>query len=1000
MSFSFKDNFDKGLTVLALTGLVLALVLTWYGGEQIAQRDQAFSNSFPATIAKPKAGLLEESTFKLSRLTPGEISPLLGQAFFVRSEVDFKQLVKLQPDAAQLQELFPSGLQVQLPPEGSERFGDHSKPIRTVSSYIFIIENDRTRFQNMAVTHKVINTMAPYRAFLVQPGARFKLRLLHEHDEPQARLASSTHFASVKPWTRTFQIFPNKRNYLVITFYQEPNAAYNADLLEGALEIGFADDVLQRDRRDMITTFITIGVFLMIAFYNFSLFLQRREDIPSLVIAVMMVAILLRYLVTERIMPYSNLDEDIFGFAFIPTAALNIIVWLFFGFTYLVFEDVKSPFAMKLTAFASLGITLVVTINQGDTAFLGPYGELLFTLMPLTTMFALLGALSLGVFRQEQGAIIALIGTLLAFLAHALDFLKVVGALEVPIWLGQYGFAGLCVCLSLIVGNNFANTFRRTKLLSEDLREKNAKIIEQNQEIERKNAETRMAQDELITVQKRSIEELDRKVREKTRDIREILAHIKQGIFTFREDFQISEEHSDYLRELLGCNELAGRDMRDVLLSRSDLTANELNTISTVFEYSFGQDSDLGWEANRDAIRTEFLYKSDDGLRTFEADYSVIVDEDTQEVEKFLVALRDVTLLKQLEASAELKDREIGMLMEMLSNDLTKTRKFIERSLAKQADIQHLIDTYDLAPSEHFNELYRIYHTIKGNALSLGFVGISDAVHETEEKLKPLRYQHEAYHLRQFLLDSNRLFEFIRQYDALYHSKFEKILMDARNPDQGILFESFFEESVVSGLNKLAEGLGKQRPRLRIQNPQGFHVLGDEVEEIFGSVFNHIARNSIDHGIELPDERRQWGKPEFGTIYINVDYQKNRYLNLVYRDDGRGLNLRKIYQKAKDQQLLDEVESLEQLANMIFKPSFSTAERTTDISGRGVGMDAVKHYLESMGASIKLVLHTGNRTEQDIYESLAKTSRDEFIPFEFHIHFASIADPTPVDSAS
>ncbi|MEE8431659.1 MAG: chemotaxis protein CheA [Candidatus Desulfatibia sp.] len=114
------------------------------------------------------------------------------------------------------------------------------------------------------------------------------------------------------------------------------------------------------------------------------------------------------------------------------------------------------------------------------------------------------------------------------------------------------------------------------------------------------------------------------------------------------------------------------------------------------------------------------------------------------------------------------------------------------------------------------------------------------------------------------------------------------------------------------------------------------------VEEIYAPMV-HIIRNSIDHGMELPDERKAAGKPAKGTINLKA-YHKGGDIVIEIEDDGRGLNREKIWEKALSKGIVPAGEKLTEgeINNLIFHPGFSTAEKVTDVSGRGVGMDVVK----------------------------------------------------------
>ncbi len=119
----------------------------------------------------------------------------------------------------------------------------------------------------------------------------------------------------------------------------------------------------------------------------------------------------------------------------------------------------------------------------------------------------------------------------------------------------------------------------------------------------------------------------------------------------------------------------------------------------------------------------------------------------------------------------------------------------------------------------------------------------------------------------------------------------------------------------------------------------------------------HLVRNSADHGIESPDERIKQSKPEMGTIHINC-VEDNNDVVISIMDDGKGLDLEKIRQKAIEKELYTDKQlslmSEQQTYEIIFASGFSTAAKLTDVSGRGVGMDMVKSSVEAVGGKIEI----------------------------------------------
>jgi chemotaxis protein histidine kinase CheA len=127
------------------------------------------------------------------------------------------------------------------------------------------------------------------------------------------------------------------------------------------------------------------------------------------------------------------------------------------------------------------------------------------------------------------------------------------------------------------------------------------------------------------------------------------------------------------------------------------------------------------------------------------------------------------------------------------------------------------------------------------------------------------------------------------------------------------------------------------------------------IEEIADPLV-HIIRNSIDHGLEMEDERIERNKSREGTLKINARYEGNEIIICV-EDDGKGLNREKIIKKAREKGLLkSDPDSLKdkQIWNYIFEPGFSTAEKLSEISGRGVGLDVVKKNIDKLRGKIEI----------------------------------------------
>lgn len=170
-------------------------------------------------------------------------------------------------------------------------------------------------------------------------------------------------------------------------------------------------------------------------------------------------------------------------------------------------------------------------------------------------------------------------------------------------------------------------------------------------------------------------------------------------------------------------------------------------------------------------------------------------------------------------------------------------------------------------------------------------------------------------------------------------------------------------ESVVNRFPRMIRDLNK-----KLGKKMELHMTGEDTEldrtviDEIGDPLQHLLRNSADHGLESNEERIALGKDEVGHIYLDA-YQDGNNVNIEVRDDGAGINIEKIKNKALEKGTITEeqaaVMSDKEFVDLLFRPSFSTAEKITDVSGRGVGLDVVKTKIEGLGGSIECKTELG-----------------------------------------
>jgi len=131
--------------------------------------------------------------------------------------------------------------------------------------------------------------------------------------------------------------------------------------------------------------------------------------------------------------------------------------------------------------------------------------------------------------------------------------------------------------------------------------------------------------------------------------------------------------------------------------------------------------------------------------------------------------------------------------------------------------------------------------------------------------------------------------------------------------------------------------------------------LDKTVMEKIGDPLVHLVRNSLDHGIETPEKRKEAGKPETATLGLNA-YHQGGNIVIEVTDDGAGLNEERVLAKAIEQGLVppDAVLEASKIHELILLPGFSTADTVTDVSGRGVGMDVVVKNIRSLGGTLEV----------------------------------------------
>ncbi len=169
-------------------------------------------------------------------------------------------------------------------------------------------------------------------------------------------------------------------------------------------------------------------------------------------------------------------------------------------------------------------------------------------------------------------------------------------------------------------------------------------------------------------------------------------------------------------------------------------------------------------------------------------------------------------------------------------------------------------------------------------------------------------------------------------------------------------------KTVFSRMPRIVRDLSRKlNKQIRLEMKGENTEIDKTVIERLSDPLTHMIRNSLDHGIEMPDARVAKGKPAEGVIYLSADNSGGRII-IEISDDGNGINRERVLSKAKEKGVVapDAQLTPEEIDHLIFAAGFSTAEKVTDVSGRGVGMDVVNRNIKDLGGEIQMINYPGH----------------------------------------
>ena len=498
--------------------------------------------------------------------------------------------------------------------------------------------------------------------------------------------------------------------------------------------------------------------------------------------------------------------------------------------------------------------------------------------------------------------------------------------------------------------------------------------------VQKQALEAQIETNRITEVMKNKLEELvnerTRDLWQKTQDIKVMMDSIKQGIAVVDGKLTISGEYSAFLETIVGKRQLAGYSLMSSVIEQTDMNKDSQNQVVAAVDMMIGEDS-LNFEANEHTLPKKLKVRVAERRMDLELDWAPIEDQDGN-VKELLVSIRDVTELMAIRADAEKKEHELTIIGQILRHTSTKFNRFITSAKHLVASCEAFL--LEENAQENWEKILRDVHTIKGNARTYGFTEIAAEVHTFEDLLFSVDKDNLSEEvLNTVRTDLNKVLEHILEYQRISDEvlgRTDSLIMEATLQDVGVFLSDFIDSELFAlykdrdmvsqldlkvrdlvcesfrgtisplqgSLESLATQLGKKVPKISISG-HDFNI-DSELSEKFEDIFVHLIRNSIDHGFDYEQQ---------GEIEIVVE-EAEEQRKIVYRDSGRGLNLVKLDQIAHEKLGIEGELSEENNADLIFRSQVSSAEKVSDISGRGVGMSAVKGFVEELGGVISIQL--------------------------------------------
>lgn len=466
-----------------------------------------------------------------------------------------------------------------------------------------------------------------------------------------------------------------------------------------------------------------------------------------------------------------------------------------------------------------------------------------------------------------------------------------------------------------------------------------------------------LIQEENINLQKNYAKNLQFEVEEKTESIKSLVENLDQGFMVINEK-GIIEDGATQITNIFFHIDPVGKSIPEVL---------KLDKEKKEIFYKWMQNIFKGALAFQDLKRLG-PQSFESNNRYIELDYRPIyVKGSKRNINKVICIATDKTHEINLEKKLELDKQNVDFINKSLQNPL----EFVDLIF----DSQTLIHDFKFEENGDKGELFRKFHTLKARFGQFNLKILANLINEIESAIAKEDFENIDSSVEDFDLE---LKDFVKK-NRLIVEAANKFLVEEGNAVQ--VPEIIKKAQSFEDINQYIEFVKKEYLLTDLKTKfERFIPLVDEIAERQGKAINveisgdkilvdtnkysnfinssiHLFRNMVDHGIESEDERIEKTKPQKGKI--KVDFKSNSEgLEIILQDDGRGIDPKRLKEKAIEKGLKSEEElshiKNENIVDMIFMPGLSTKEEVTEVSGRGVGMDAVRDEVHKLKGKINV----------------------------------------------